>query len=347
MRPPVFLPVVFVSLAVSVPALAADVNSYRAGEAYLKSPAQSYTQCEAQCRGDAACRGWNFVRPNMKTRSGICEFNARFASPIASPISISGEIHTEVDSMLSRAVPARGHIVRVGTPVMPKPETRRIVRREKLLAPKPVVRANVQKRIPAKPNMTGPAAKPVDPRQPRIYGGPVQKMTAAAREKAVTRLTRQQVYQRQLLAAQRRTAAGMDMRARPLNATAASPVARPTIRQPQAPASRQRPYGRAQYGQAQYGQPRYAQPPRQPINTVAQRVHPPQAGQQVPVRGGQVPSLYGALNDDLTTGMTPVPRPRSVPDNPADPDAPLSTVHPAPVAPVNTAPIVPTGLAGG
>jgi len=120
--------------------IAAQQNTYRPGNAYLKTVASDYRQCAWQCQGDAACRGWNFIRPHTQTASGICEFNAQASLPISSPVSISGEIRTEIDALMSRAVHKGANTVRVGTP---------IVRAENTLQPKTVrqpvpVRTQVQ-----------------------------------------------------------------------------------------------------------------------------------------------------------------------------------------------------------
>ncbi|HHI89150.1 MAG TPA: hypothetical protein ENK01_04270, partial [Hellea balneolensis] len=359
---------------VTAPAGAAEINTYRAGAAYLKTPAQSYQQCEAQCRGDAACRGWNFIRPNPSAQSGICEFNARFARPVTSPISVSGEVHTEVDTLMSRAVPGQGHTIRVGTPVMPKPQTRRIVRRQPVAPARPIVKANVQRRIPARVQdrvqdsvQTGtPATKPVNPHKPRIYGGPIASpppagtlppqahMTMAEREQAVTRLSREQVTRRQILAAQRRAIQGQTIQRQTIQRQPIHRQARPGQEVYRRPAPDMAPQAGGQIQAAlpqtsapQTGRPQDTSMQARQMTAMSQRIAPPQNRQTVPVRGGTVPSLYGNLNDDLTTGMTPVPRPETAPDNPADPDAPISTVHPAPVTPVRSTPLVPSALAGG
>lgn len=77
-----------ISLPVSV--WAADPGTYRPGQAYMATPVTSSGQCEAQCHGDAQCKGWNFIQPQVRSNGGICELNARVASPVVSPHSTSG-----------------------------------------------------------------------------------------------------------------------------------------------------------------------------------------------------------------------------------------------------------------
>ncbi len=77
------------SAAFSITALATDPGTYRPGQPYAASQAASHSQCQAQCQGDAACKGWNFVRANPRQKGGICEFNSQAVSPIQSNISIS------------------------------------------------------------------------------------------------------------------------------------------------------------------------------------------------------------------------------------------------------------------
>lgn len=79
-----------VSTVLSTPAFAADLGTYRPGAPYHSVPAPGADVCENQCAGDAQCRGWNYVKVNPRS-PGVCEFNSKPASPIESPISISGD----------------------------------------------------------------------------------------------------------------------------------------------------------------------------------------------------------------------------------------------------------------
>lgn len=320
------------ALLTSTVGFAADNYTYRAGQVYLKTAAMDYSQCEAQCRGDAACRGWNFVRPNPRSRSGICEFNARKAVPVSSPVSMSGEINTGVDALMSHAVPLtemQGHTVRVGTPIVPKREIpkRRIAAPKMATAPIAGHQRRIVRRMPipaagqiptaADYKRTLPAQKP-DVRTPRIYGGEAPKVQAQPQQRPMQKrpMTREQIYREQMLAAQKRAAL----------------QAAPQQRMPQLFAPQPYPQG-PMPSQAQM-------PPQAPVKQA-----PPQA-QMMPV----TPSLYGSLHDDLTKNMTPVPRPQTAPDQPENPDAPLSTTRAVPTEPVQAEPLASpaiSGLAGG
>ncbi|MCF6221717.1 MAG: PAN domain-containing protein [Robiginitomaculum sp.] len=333
---------------------AADQYTYRAGQAYMKSTASNHLECEAQCRGDAACRGWNFVRPSPRSRSGICEFNARKAVPVSSPVSISGEINTGIDALMSHAVPLTnrgGNTVRVGTPIVPKrvipkrriaaakvvnapaPATRRIVKRMPVPgAAQAVAPADYKRTIPAQR-----AVAPIDMRverglrmpqsqqqqpmqQPRQQIGLQQLQTGPIISR---QMTRAQIYREQMQAAQIRDAQ-----------RAGGAQAQITARQnlPQ-----QNIYAPSQNIQTQ---------PQQVRQQLAQ-----QAPQQLPAPiQRQAVSLYGSLHDDLTQNMTVVPRPQTAPDQIENPDAPVSTSRAVPTKPVQAEPLgypaIP-GLAGG
>ena len=85
-----FFYILAVSTVLSTPVSAADLGTYRPGAPYHSVPAPGADVCENQCAGDAQCRGWNYVKVNPRS-PGVCEFNSKPASPIESPISISGE----------------------------------------------------------------------------------------------------------------------------------------------------------------------------------------------------------------------------------------------------------------
>lgn len=302
----------------SLPALsfAADQYAYRAGQPYLKITANSHTECEAQCRGDAACRGWNFIRPNPRSRSGICEFNARKAIPVSSPISISGEINTRVDPLMSRAVPmANGNTVRVGTPIMPKPAPSRaasklpanmITRITQPVLSETIIRAP----IPA-------GFKPISEVNLQPFTGPIRPRS----------MTREQIYREQALAAQKRAAEQAQTRAQQAQNSAVI-VNRPP----------------------QQFVPTMLQAPRAPQVPQTLQIPRVQIPPMIPTAAPNQQSLYGSLHDDLTQNMTPVPRSQTAPDQVNNPDAPLATSRAIPVIPVQAGqlgyPAVP-GLAGG
>ena len=120
------------SSVLSVPAFAADLGTYRPGAPYHSVPAPGADVCENQCAGDAQCRGWNYVKVNPRS-PGVCEFNSKPASPIESPISISGDGAAVLAPNISIG---RTNTVRVGTAAKAAPRptvrqsspTQRIVR---------------------------------------------------------------------------------------------------------------------------------------------------------------------------------------------------------------------------
>ena len=120
------------SSVLSVPAFAADLGTYRPGAPYHSVPASGADVCENQCAGDAQCRGWNYVKVNPRS-PGVCEFNSKPASPIESPISISGDGAAVLAPNISIG---RTNTVRVGTAAKAAPRptvrqsspTQRIVR---------------------------------------------------------------------------------------------------------------------------------------------------------------------------------------------------------------------------
>ncbi len=319
-------------------AQAAEINTYRPGQPYQKIAAGDYRQCEAQCKGDAACRGWNFVRPNINAKSGICEFNSRFAAPVLSPLSISAEIRTSVDNVLSRAVPSKSaNTIRIGTP---------IVARAKPANPRQkTARKIIRKPLPFAQRPTKAIHK--TPKPAIMQNRRAQNQN---NKKLLTRLSREQVYKRHLLAAQRRATQNMDLSAR----NNQNLMPRPGK---QIPDSRQNLPASQNFAQKQITNtakaPKMSQAMQRTMQQTMQQTMPaPAIPQSYPQIGQKADnSLYGSLYDDLTK-LTPVPRPETAPDNPDDPDAPISTVRPAPTTPITVTPVknetlIPAGLAGG
>ena len=318
----------------ATPAFAADPNTYRPGQAYLKTSATSFEACEQQCRGDAQCRGWNFVRPNAGARTGVCEFNQRSAMPIGSAISISGEINTSVDPLMSRAVPTGARTIRVGTP---ERQIQQPVRTQR--GATQVNRMPVPGRAPtARPSAhTKPQLPNQDQRQSRTYGGAPQLAPQQSAKTPPQMTPEQQHYRQQFLMEQQRLQqyraqqqAGMRRQQQMVD-----PQLMPL---PQA-APQQTPAQMMQRPQAQQAAPQMP----------AQMAPAPGA----PLRMSQGPmvqrSLYGSLHDDLTQ-HTPVQRPQTAPDNLANPDAPVSTSRAAPTKPVQQGPLIGQplpSLAGG
>jgi hypothetical protein len=286
--------------------LAADQYTYRAGQAYMKTAASNFGECEAQCRGDAACRGWNFIRPNPRSRSGICEFNARLAAPISSPISISGTINTSIDMAMSRAVPiARGNTVRVGTPIVPKRVVRQAVVHRPINAPQMMsAPANVQKRVVRKLPVDNVIRAPIPVGYRPISQAQIRPLTGPVKPRS---MTRQQIFNEQRLAAQKRADAQAN----------------------------------AKIQQAQYRAIAAPRPPQQFVPIMKQLPRAPRAPRppKIPAAAPNQQSLYGSLYDDLTQNMTSVPRPQTAPEQLDNPDAPLATNRPIPVIPVQASPL--------
>lgn len=102
-------------------ALAADIGTYRPGNPYAAVQATNHNACESQCNGDAACRGWNFVKANPRQTHGICEFNALAVDPIQSPIGISANQTTIVNyTGNSQIIPTGVRTTRIGRPTAPQ-----------------------------------------------------------------------------------------------------------------------------------------------------------------------------------------------------------------------------------
>ncbi|MBL4852927.1 MAG: hypothetical protein JKY25_01665 [Robiginitomaculum sp.] len=341
----------------------ADQNTYRAGQAYLKTAAANHVQCEQQCRGDAGCRGWNFIRPNPGSRTGICEFNARKARAQSSPVSISGEINTGVDALLSQTVPTQGRTVRVGTPIVPSRQTPsrnltaerpqiKLQNLARLRSPKPEVKQGV-KHMPTPANHPAPHffQQPQASPQTQITPANTETQSLANRQNL-----ERQFYRQQMLAAQRRAAEQAYARNFGQRSEQQNYGPRP-VRQ----------YTPPQFQQGNYPPQPQAPQPQPQQNPVPVRMAPPPMKQmnRPQAYGPQPQSLYGSLHADmadLTKNMTPVPRPQTAPDFIDNPDAPLSTSRSlsrslsrsgsraAPTAPVETAPLErPTfaELAGG
>ncbi len=317
------------SLTLTFGAQAAELNTYRAGQAYLRTAATDFRDCQAQCQGDAACRGWNFIKPGAASRSGICEFNARLAEPVENAMSVSGEILTDVDAVLSRAVPSSTHTVRIGTPVI---EVKRPVvqaRTRPVLGKRPSPSRRMVRRqaVPHRPQAQSAAYGRTLPARPR---GPVG-------QNLYTRLTRAQVLQRHRQAALRQMSPSSRPR-RPAQTAINQPP-------PPPPSALRTPVQNAPAGPQRMRKPIAAS--HAPASIAPASIAPAPIAPAPVAPAPIAPTLYGSLNDDLTQNMTPAARPAPAPDNPADPDAPISTVIAAPTTPVESKTLVPPSLAGG
>lgn len=176
---------VFVSAAfftVSGPAFAGDLNTYRTGNAYLKVPAPGAQSCEAQCNGDAQCKGWNFLRSGAPNGSGICEFNSQISGLSAHPYAISG-LASSSSYAGGTLVQGATRTTRIGQPVTIRPQIRpqlqqastRPMQRQIRRAPAPVTRTRQ-----FIPQQTAPVSRPIlqrsDLRKPATLGGPLSQV---------------------------------------------------------------------------------------------------------------------------------------------------------------------------
>jgi len=289
------------------------------------------------------------MRPNLGSRSGICEFNARKARAQSSLVSISGEINTGVDAVLRYAVPTQGRTVRVGTPIVPNrqiPKRNLPAERPEIkpqnpaqsAPPKPTVKQRVErlpipqaKYIPTPANHQAPLLSPPRPYPPQISQRPqALPRTQIAPANPGTQNLERQFYRQQMLVAQRRAAEQAYAR------NYAPPQFQRGYYSPQPQAQQPQPQ------QYQVGRPQTPAPVRMaPAQANRPQMNRPQA------YGPQPQSLYGSLHDDLTKNMTPVPRPQTAPDYIDNPDAPLSTSRSlnrsgsraTPPTPVETAPL--------
>lgn len=337
----------------SAPAFAADLGTYRPGSPYHSVIAPGADVCENQCAGDAQCRGWNYVKVNPRA-PGVCEFNAKPASPIESSISISGEGASLIAPNVSIG---STNTVRVGT--SPTVKARSNVRRTS--GNRRVVRQAVPQQI--RPSQT-------------VARGPVQSLTAqqnrhrqASGHMGAPVNNPNQMRQRAMEAPYPQSAGRQMIQGRPAGAQ------QRLMRDPriQTPRGQQAPqFNHALDGRSQMGQPQHRMRPAQnsrppigvPINAAPQAVLP-QASANDPVthengqrrireaemaavqRAAQArlmsveqaqTNLFGSLNDDVSV-------PRSLLSLPQDQDAPIATSQARPTIAVSEEPL--GTLAGG
>ena len=294
--------------AFALPALAADTGTYRPGQPYLAVPASSPDQCEQQCSGDAQCKGWNFVSIQRPPQT-ICEFNARGASPVPHPMSISGENSSAHDS--PRITPIGYRTTRIGKPVVQrrvKPKVQRLGLSQAGYQQQP---ANTANRLPAY------GSRP----SPQQIQRPMQ--APAQMPQAVNRLKPQ-----------------LDTFAPPPQATPISvaPAQQPSFKPlldtvAAAPANAVQPQPNpalAPQAQAPNAPPSLSQLKPGPSTRQAD---PRLAGPPASVAQAQN-SLFGSLYDDVKA-----PRALTASDIPDDLDAPIPTVSSVPVAQIDQNPL--------
>ncbi len=362
-----FLPLSFVAcMGLSTSAIAADINTYRPGKAYLKSVASSPDQCAIQCTGDAKCRGWNFVMPQPNVQTGICEFNANIATPVFSAVSVSGENLAEIDQYMGDVIQGGTRTIRVGSPQVNLP----------VVNPKPPAntaqssRRVIRQPVPGQTQKTILASHGTPVRQaatPRIYSqspaqAPVATMPspppmAVSASRAAPTPQQKAFYREQYLRAQQAQKAQMTRQ--PIRAQQAQPTPYPASGPAPAMAPAYPP-GHAANVQAQQAMEvaalkqhhldKIQSLPSQSQAPAETSAPAPSPASVMAIPPSTVPSLFGNLHDDLTT-MTPVPRTQTAPDNPTDPNAPMSTAVAVPAKPVTTEPLsnaaIMPGLAGG
>lgn len=125
-----------VALSVLFPmsVMAAEPGTYRPGEAYNSTMMLTPQACAQSCEGDMRCQGWNFVKARADISGGVCELNARMATPVPSAISMSAAKTHRTSSV--EIIPSGTHVTRIGAvpqaaarPLVVKPRpARRIVR---------------------------------------------------------------------------------------------------------------------------------------------------------------------------------------------------------------------------
>lgn len=140
-------------------AFAADGNSYRAGQVYLKTAAPAAGACALQCEGDAQCKSWNYLQL-PRTSSGVCEFNATFAPAQPHPFALSG-VNAAAGYNSANVIPGATRTMRIGQPVT--------VRARSEVAPKAAPRPKIDPRtIRGVARTAIPAQQPAQTRQRRF-----------------------------------------------------------------------------------------------------------------------------------------------------------------------------------
>lgn len=310
------LSVLIATSLMSAPAFAADLGIYRPGTPYHSVIVPTANICESQCAGDARCRSWNYVKASTEA-PGVCEFQSNAGPAISSAISISGVSQTATP-LSDRLIQGGTNTIRVGTSVAPTPQPsvsqqgqRQIVRQPvpsgATMAPQMAMRAP-QRFQPALDDQSGHRA--VGQAQPNAP-------YAAARAPAVTRGPARQPYtQRQMAPAPQGAQPQPMMRPGgrpPIGQPIGAP--QPEIIQTNAPrpstamnmprSSVQRPVTWQNAQQFQTAPPTATPAPQAPTQPMTAQPQP------APPQGD---SLYGRLNDDVTT--QPMPTVASAPTMP-------------------------------
>lgn len=299
---------------ISTPAAAMDPGTYRPGMAYDSITSKDPSMCEAQCSGDAQCRGWNFVKINPNAPIGVCEFNAQAAAPVPSTYSISGENSSAVRS--ATIIPGRSNTVRVGNMSAPAAQQTSPKRR--------VVREAVPQRVQPRGAAYRPVAKPPVPRSvQRSASGNVQNMSLTEQQN----LHRRQAMRPTAPQPQRRPQFQHNLEGGPAATRRAAPqAARPMMPPTQRPQmggdprlqqrlmQKQRIQG-AQIPTRQMQRPQAAPPHSRPAASIPRQVDPRQAESRLTPKGQTFPP--SAMPPQPSTMQRPQGYPQQAPQRQA------------------------------
>lgn len=332
-----FIPFTFTA-TLSTAAFAVDPGTYRPGQPYAATPASTHSQCQAQCKGDAACKGWNFVKSHPRQNGGICEFNSLAVQPIQSQISISANESQVVNPTgQSRIIQAGTRTTRIGSPQptqKPAPNT----------SQNAVNKANPQARQTEIATQPRRIIRQEVPTQINPQNSAFRHNLGAAPQR-INQYAQPQRLQRRLSPA----AKGFAPHTAPALKTTPQQLPRRTGLQPdprlQQPRTPNQPAPRPQ----QLTAPRRAglvraltgQVHQTPQGQIPTRTQPPQQ-QYRPLSAEEAvqKSLYGHLNDDVSVPKVLTQNDLHIPNDQAIP-----TVQSVPVKPVDREAF--SGLAGG
>ena len=295
-------------------ASAADGNSYRAGQIYLKVNAPAPGACALQCEGDAQCKSWNFV-PTTRA-GGVCEFNSNFASSQPHPFAVSG-VNEAGGYRSSQIISGATRTTRIGQPVTVRAST------QTPLQPSRTIGAAMQTQPQAKKPPVITRQRSFAPRQATPQAAPQASQAQARQIPAQARIAQPRVNPRIAQQPQRRPAP-----------YPAPPSERELAAQRAALQASQRARARTIPASAPQARPA-AQAPA-PAPEAAQGY--PQAPQNFEVAARA--NLYGGLYDDVAAKPKAAPQPLYS-ERPTDnPDAPIATSpYAKPVTPVDVLPL--------
>lgn len=311
-------------------AFAADGNSYRAGQVYLKTAAPAAGACALQCEGDAQCKSWNYLQL-PRTSSGVCEFNATFAPAQPHPFALSG-VNAAAGYNSANVIPGATRTTRIGQPVTVRARSEATPK----TAPQPkidprTIRGVARTAIPAQqPAQTrqrrfAPQGQPAAQPQQRLIQRPAARPAQNAIQMPASRPAPYPVAPSAAEIAQQNAARLNAQRANqpPAHQPSAHDAAMAARMAVQNRAMSQMQNG-AQTTPASAPMPRFAQP------QTRQRQIPAAAptGYPAPIRDFETAvqsRLYGGLYDDVVA-KPKAPTPPLYSEQPASsPDAPIAT----------------------